>query len=88
VSLCPGTRAGANVLGQTPLSRDVPGQNHLPKKPQNTGKIRSKTGKGRSKTGKVHSKTGKDVLKQEIIGKKQCKMYKIESDCVPGQDSL
>ena len=28
VSLCPGTRAGANVPGQTPLSRDVPGQKH------------------------------------------------------------
>ena len=26
LSLCPGTRAGANVPGQTPLSRDVPGQ--------------------------------------------------------------
>ena len=24
LSLCPGTRAGANVLGQSPLSRDVP----------------------------------------------------------------
>ena len=29
VSLCPGTRAGANVPGQTPLSRDVPGQNEF-----------------------------------------------------------
>ena len=29
VSLCPGTRSGANVPGQTPLSRDVPGQNEL-----------------------------------------------------------
>ena len=29
VSLCPGTRAGANVPGQNPLSRDVPGQNEL-----------------------------------------------------------
>ena len=27
--LCPGTRAGAIVPGQTPLSRDVPGQNEL-----------------------------------------------------------
>ena len=26
VSLCPGTRAGAKIPGQTPLSRDVPGQ--------------------------------------------------------------
>ena len=30
VSLCPGTRAGENVPGQCPLSRDVPGQNHIP----------------------------------------------------------
>jgi hypothetical protein len=29
VSLCPGTRAGAKIPGQTPLSRDVPGQNAL-----------------------------------------------------------
>ena len=29
VSLCPRTRAGANVPGQNPLSRDVPGQNEL-----------------------------------------------------------
>ena len=29
VSLCPGTRARVNVPGQTPLSRDVPGQNQL-----------------------------------------------------------
>ena len=28
-SRCPGTRAGANVPGQTPLSRPVPGQNDL-----------------------------------------------------------
>ena len=28
-SRCPGTRAGANVPGQTPLSRPVPGQNNL-----------------------------------------------------------
>jgi hypothetical protein len=83
VSLCPGTRAGANVLGQIPLSRDVPGQNHFPKRTQKTGKGRSKTGKRRSITGKRRSKTGKDVpnrkgrsktgkdvLKQEIIEKK------------------
>ena len=31
VSLCPGTRAGANVPGQNSLSRDVPGQNWLKK---------------------------------------------------------
>ena len=29
VSLCPGTRAGANVPGQTLLSRPVPEQNDL-----------------------------------------------------------
>jgi hypothetical protein len=29
VSLCPGTRAKANVPGQNPLSRYVPGQNEL-----------------------------------------------------------
>ena len=29
LSLCPRTRAGANVPGQTPLSRPVPGQNDL-----------------------------------------------------------
>ena len=29
MSRCPGTRAGANVLGQIPLSRPVPGQNNL-----------------------------------------------------------
>ena len=29
LSLCPGTRAGAKILGQTPLSRDVPGQNEF-----------------------------------------------------------
>ena len=31
LSLCPGTRAGTNVPGQTPLSRDVPGQNEFQK---------------------------------------------------------
>ena len=65
VSLCPGTRAGANVPGQTPLSWDVQGQNHFPKRTKKTGKGRSKTEKRRSKTGKGHSKTGKDGLKQE-----------------------
>ena len=29
LSLCPGTRAEAKIPGQTPLSRDVPGQNAL-----------------------------------------------------------
>ena len=71
MSLCPGTRVGANVLGQTPLSRDVPGQNHFPKRTQKTGKGRSKTGKSCSKTRKGRYKTKKDVLK---IGnhKKNC----------------
>ena len=40
LSLCPGTRAGANVPGQTPLSRDVPGHNSFPKRTQKTGKGR------------------------------------------------
>ena len=31
VSLCPRTRAGAKILGQTLLSWNVPGQNQLPK---------------------------------------------------------
>jgi hypothetical protein len=50
LSFCPGTRAGAKILGQTPLSWDVPGQNHFAPKTK-------KKGKGRSKTGKRHSKT-------------------------------
>ena len=54
LSLCPGTRPGAKIPGQTPLSRDVLGQNHFPPK---------------KKPGKRYSKTGTDVLKQEIIGK-------------------
>jgi hypothetical protein len=65
VSLCPGTRAGAKIPGQTPLSRDVPGQNHFPKRTLKTGKGSSKTGKRRSKTGKGRSKTRKDVVIQE-----------------------
>ena len=32
LSLCPGTKAGAKIPGQTPLSRDIPGQDHFPKK--------------------------------------------------------
>jgi hypothetical protein len=32
LSLCPGTWAGAKIPGQIPLSRDVPEQNHFPKK--------------------------------------------------------
>ena len=52
VSLCPGTRAGANVPGQTPLSRPVPGQNNLPKRTK--------------KQEKDVPKQEKDVLKQKI----------------------
>ena len=52
---CP---AGAKILGQTPLFRDVLGQNHFLQRNQ-------KTEKGHSKTGKGGIKTGKDVLKQE-----------------------
>ena len=59
-----GTRAGANVPGQTLLSRDVPGQNHLSKKIQKTEKRCSKTGKGRFKTEKDVLKQENDVLKQ------------------------
>jgi hypothetical protein len=61
--------------GQEQMSGDVPGQNHLPKNNQKTGKRHSKTGKGRSKTGKGRSKTGKDVLKQEKYVLKQEKMF-------------
>jgi hypothetical protein len=75
-SKCPGTRAEANVPGQTPLSTDVPGQNHLPKKAKKNRKRRSKTGKGRFQTGEDVLKEEKYVLKQknlvlkqEIIGK-------------------
>ena len=60
VSLCPGTRAGAKIPGQTLLSRDVT----FPKK-QKKEKRRSKTGKGRSKTKKDVLKQEKDILKQE-----------------------
>ena len=60
LSLCPGTRAKGFLPGQTPLSRDVLGQNQLCPKNQ-------KTGKGRSKTRKEHSKTEKDVLKQKCM---------------------
>ena len=59
VSLCPGTRAGANVLGQTPLSRDVLGQNHLPLRSKNRKKDVLKQEKGCFKTEKGCSKTGK-----------------------------
>jgi hypothetical protein len=68
LSRCPGTKAGVKIPGQTPLSRDVPGENHFPPK-------KEKTGKGRSKIGKGRSKTGKDVLKQEKYILKQEKMF-------------
>ena len=32
LSLCPRTRAGEKIQGQTPLFQDVPGQNNLTKK--------------------------------------------------------
>ena len=65
MSLCPWTRAGANIPGQTLLSQDVPGQNHLPKK-QKTGKTRSKKGKGHSIKQEMHVlKQEKDILKQK-----------------------
>jgi hypothetical protein len=37
--LCPGTRAGAKIPGQNPLSRDVPGQNHYLNVKKNCKKI-------------------------------------------------
>ena len=63
MSLCPGTRAGANVPGQTPLSRPVPGQNNLPKRTE-------KQEKDIPKQEKDVPKQEKDVLKQEITEKK------------------
>ena len=42
LSLYPGTRARTKILGQAPLFRDVPGQNHFPKRTQKTGKERSR----------------------------------------------
>ena len=55
LSLCPGTRAGANV----------PGQNYFPKRTEKTEKRRSKTGKRCSITGKGRSKKEEDILKQK-----------------------
>ena len=51
LSLCLGTRAGSKILRQTPLSQDISGQNHFPKRNQKTRKGRFKTEKGRSKPG-------------------------------------
>ena len=45
-------KGGVNVPGQTPLSREVLGQNHFPKRALKTGKGRPKTEKRRSKTKK------------------------------------
>ena len=58
MSLCPGTRAGANVPGQTPLSRPVPGQNNLPKRTK--------------KQEKDIPKQEKDVLKQRVLYRDIC----------------
>ena len=65
VSLCPGTRAGANVPGQTPLSRDVPGQNHLPKKAKKQEKVVVKQEKDVPKQEKEVPKQENEVPKQE-----------------------
>ena len=65
MSLCPGTRAGANVPGQTPLSRDVPGQNHPPKKAKKQEKVVVKQEKDVLKQEKEVLKQEKEVLKQE-----------------------
>ena len=73
---CPGVPvAGANVPGQTLLSRDVPGQNHFPKRTKKQEMYIQKQEKDILKqertfqNSKGHFKTGKDVLKQEIIEK-------------------
>jgi hypothetical protein len=65
VSLCPGTRAEANVPGQTPLSRDVPGQNHLPKKAKKQEKVVVKQEKDVPKQEKEVPKQENEVPKQE-----------------------
>ena len=67
-------KGGVNVPGQTPLSREVLGQNHFPKRALKTGKGRPKAEKRRSKTKKGHCETGKDVLKQKrtVQNRKRC----------------
>ena len=65
VSLCPGTRAGANVPGQSPLSRPVPGQNNLPKRTKKQEKDVPKQEKDIPKQEKDVLKQEKDVLKQK-----------------------
>ena len=91
-------KGGVNVPGQTPLSREVLGQNHFPKSALKTEKGRPKTEKRRSKTKKRHvlkqermflnrkgqSKTGKDVLKQEIIEKKVIVPSRVPSRILAG----
>ena len=68
MSLCPGTRAGANVPGQTSLSRPVPRQNNLPKGTK-------KQEKDVPKQEKDIPKQEKDVLKQETEVLKQERMF-------------
>jgi hypothetical protein len=74
VSLCPGTRAGANVPGQTPLSRPVPGQNNLPKRTKKQEKDVPKQEKDVPKQEKDVLKQEKDVLKQKrtFQNRKRC----------------
>ena len=79
VSLCPGTRAGANVPGQTPLSR--PGTKSLAQKNTKTGKGRSKTGKDVPKQEKDVPKQEKDVPKQEKVVLKQKRTFQNRKKC-------
>ena len=74
MSLCPGTRAGANVPGQTPLSRPVPGQNNLPKRTKKQEKDVPKQEKDVPKQEKDVLKQEKDVLKQKrtFQNRKRC----------------
>jgi hypothetical protein len=74
VSLCPGTRAGANVPGKTPLSRPVPGQNNLPKGTKKQEKDVPKQEKDIPKQEKDVLKQEKDVLKQKrtFQNRKRC----------------
>jgi hypothetical protein len=74
VSLCPRTRAGANVPGQTPLSRPVPGQNNLPKGTKKQEKDVPKQEKDIPKQKKDVLNQEKDVLKQKrtFQNRKRC----------------
>ena len=69
MSLCPGTRPGANVPGQTPLSRPVPGQNNLPKRTKKQEKDVPKQEKDVPKQEKDVLKQENDIIKQENIHK-------------------